>query len=133
MNYDGVVTKLDSDLFLFLLDPDLNEIKDGINISEHECYKNMTHDQLMVVDVTFKDGTKVIDKIDLDEFIYGDTYGRHDVFIYIKDILLFSIRDQDNVFNIPIKEIIDDGNLNETAIDCIMNAKEAKKELEENV
>lgn len=133
MKYDGVVVRLNMDLFLFILDPDLNEIKDGINITEHECYKSMTKDQLMVVDVTFKDGTLDIDKIDLDEFVHGNTYGKHDVFIYIKDILLYSIRDKDNIFNIPIKEILDSGNFNDTVIDCINNSKEEKKELNENV
>lgn len=125
MNYDGVIIKLD-ELFLFLFDPDEKVIKDGINISEHECYKDLNDNQLMVVDVVFKDGTIDIEKIDLDEFIYGDTYGRHDVFIYIKDKMLFYMND-----NKKLKDIIDDGGLNELAIDVISYSKnELNKKIE---
>jgi hypothetical protein len=40
MKYDGIVVKIDK-LYLFILDPDTNEIRDGINISDHECYNEL--------------------------------------------------------------------------------------------
>ena len=67
MKYDGVVIRIE-ELFLFILDPDTNKIRDGINISDHKCYDDLKENQLMVVNVVFKDGTQEIDKIDLEEF-----------------------------------------------------------------
>jgi hypothetical protein len=123
MIYDGVVIRID-ELYLFILDPDKNKIRDGINISEHECYKDLKDDQLMVVNVIFKDGTQEIDKIDLDEFIYGDNYGKHDTFLYIHDITLYSIGDTKNdVQEVKIKNIIEKGELNDVAISCINSTK----------
>jgi hypothetical protein len=120
MKYDGIVVKIDK-LYLFILDPDTNEIRDGINISDHECYNELKDDQLMVVNVVFKDGTKEIDKIDLDEFIYGDKYGEHDVFLNIYDLVLYSVND------IKIESIIEQGELNEVAISCIESTKKLKQ------
>ena len=123
MKYDGVVINLDQ-LYLFILNPDTNAIMDGINISEHECYKDMRKDQLMVVNVSIKDGTKELDNIDLEEFIYGDSYGKFDTFIYIHDIMLFSIGDKKNIDrNVSLEEIIKSGDLNKMALSCIESAK----------
>jgi len=127
MKYDGVVIKIIKKLFLFLLDPDSNKIKDGINISDHECYKDLKPDQMMIVNVTFKDGTLNIEKVDLDEFIHGDTYGEHDTFLYIHDVMMFTINKEDD--NITIEDIIKKGDLNDVAIDCINSSK---KQLEEH-
>lgn len=129
MKYDGVVIKLDDLLYLFILNPDENVIMDGINISEHECYKDLKDEQLMVVDVTFKDGTEEIDKIDLEEFIYGESYGRHDTFIYIHDLMLYSISETDTSKNLSLKKIIKKGEIDKVAIACINSAK---KEILEN-
>ena len=85
MKYDGVVIRFNN-LYLFVYDPDKMEIRDGIVITEHECYKEMKDDQLMVVEVIFRDGTQELDQIDLDEFIYGDSYGIHDTFLEIYDL-----------------------------------------------
>lgn len=127
MKYDGVVSRLIGELFLFVLDPDTNKIMDGINISEHECYKDIKNDQLMVVNVIFKDGTQDIDKIDLEEFIHGDSYGRHDTFIYIYDVMLYSIKDSRiGDEKLSLEDVIRKGEIDEVAISCI---KSAKKEL----
>lgn len=125
MKYDGVVVKIELDkIFLFILDPDTNKIRDGINISGHKCYDPLTDEQLMVVGVIFKDGTQEIDKIDLDEFIYGDTYGVNDTFIYINDLMLFSMSDEIDVDKkVKLKKLIDDGGLNDIAINCINTIK----------
>lgn len=122
MIYDGVVIRIEQ-LYLFLLNPETDEIMDGINISEHECYNDMTDDQLMVVQVEFKDGTLSIDDIDLNEFIHGDKYGRTDIFIYIKDILLFTISNKIKNKFITLKELIDNGNLSDIAKECINTSK----------
>lgn len=125
MKYDGIVIKVDN-LYLFILDPDTNEIRDGINISNHKCYDDLKKDQLMVVNVTFKDGTQDIEKIDLDEFIYGDSYGSHDTFLYIYDVLMFSINN-DNTKDLSIVDIINKGELNDIAISCIETSKKITK------
>lgn len=122
MKYDGVVIRIE-ELFLFILDPDTNKIRDGINISDHKCYDDLKENQLMVVNVVFKDGTQEIDKIDLEEFIYGDSYGEHDTFLYIHDIMLFSIFDNKINKDIELKTLIEKGDLNDVAIDCILNSK----------
>lgn len=125
MTYDGIVIKED-ELFLFIFDPDKNIIRDGINISEHKCYDDLRDEQFMVVDVIFKDGTKEIDKIDLDEFIYGDKYesskDSYDIFIYIHDKMLFSM---DN--GVKLAEVISGGGLNDLAIDSIAMSKKDKE------
>ena len=129
MNYDGVVIRLNELLYLFILNPDTNEIMDGINISDHKCYKEMSNTQLMVVKVTFKDGTKDIDSVDLEEFIYGDSYGTYDTFLHIKDLTLYSIGDKTGIMkNISFKDIIEQGELSSIAIECI---ELTKKQLEE--
>lgn len=123
MKYDGVVIRFDM-LYLFILDPDTDMIRDGITISEHECYKDMKEDQLMVVSVVFKDGTLEIDKIDLDEFIYGDTYGSYDTFLVIEDLMLFSISDrEDNKRSVTLEELVQKGKLNNIAKECIESVK----------
>lgn len=125
MIYEGIVIKEDK-LFLFIFDPDKQIIRDGINISEHTCYNDLKEDQFMVVDVIFKDGTKEIDKIDLDEFIYGDKYesarDNYDIFIYIHDNMLFSMNN-----GVKLEEVINRGGLNKLAIDAIAISKKDKE------
>lgn len=119
MRYDGVVLRVNDILYLFILDPDTNKIRDGINISDHECYKDLNDDKIVVVNVLFKDGTKDIDKIDLDEFIYGDTYGRYDTFILISDVITYLI----NTDEFSLERMIGDGKLNELSLSCIDNSR----------
>jgi len=128
MKYDGIVCRLNKELFLFILNPNDNMIMDGLNISEHECYKNLKDDQLMVVNVIFKDGTEEVDNIDLNAFIYDDVYDRNSVFLYIHDILLYSISKKHNF--VSLKDLIDDGDLNDIAIECIENSKADNIEME---
>lgn len=123
MRYDGVVIRIEKQLYLFVLDPDTSLMMDGMNISDHECYKDVKGDQLMVVDVTFRDGTLELDDLDLYEFIHGDSYGENEIFIKIHDIMLFSIRKEDSIFNITLKQLIENGDLNTVAIDCIERSK----------
>jgi len=112
MIYKGVVGRLDKELYLFMLDPESDNIMDGFVISEHVCYKDLKENQLMSVNVIFKDGTMELDDVDLYEFVHGDSYGRHDIFLNIKDILLFT-------FDIDLEDEIKKGNFNEIAHDCI--------------
>ena len=131
MVYDGVVARIlqeGKDLFyLFMLDPVKNVLVDGINISEHQTYNDLGYDQIMVVNVELKDGTKTLDEIDLDEFIHGDKYGRLDVFIYIKDLLLFTIGDSTNIIKVLILDILEKGEFTDVAVDCINRTKEELK------
>lgn len=122
MKYDGVVIRLDR-LYLFLLDPETNRMMDGVNISEHDCYNNLKDDQLMVVSVIFKDGTVEIENMDLDEFVYGDSYGSHDTFLYINDIMLFTINEETKKEKITLEQLIDNGELNNIATNCIEMSK----------
>ena len=128
MKYDGVVCRLNKELYLFILNPDENVIMDGMNISEHECYNNLKDDQLMVVNVIFKDGTEELDNIDLESFIYDDVYDRNSVFLHIRDILLYSIGKKNQV--ISLKDIVDGDDFNKIAIECIENSKADKIEIE---
>lgn len=135
MKYDGAVIRMnkrEDKLFLFLLDPDTDELKDGINISEHAAYKDMKNSQLMVVEVVFKDGTEEIDRVDLDEFIYGDSYGKYDTFIFIQDKTLFSIgesikKDLDPEL-VSLETIAEKGDLGNIVRECIEKAKNQIKE-----
>lgn len=125
MSYDGIVLKIDK-LYLFLLNPDTNELMDGISISEHKCYDNLKSDQLVVVNVIFKDGTQEIEKVDLEEFIYGDTYGELDTFLFIQDKKIFTINDTENngIKKSSFVEIIESGSLSKLAKECIKNTNE---------
>ena len=127
MIYDGVVIRIAKQLYLFVLDPDTFTMQDGINISDHECYKEVKGDKLMVVDVTFRDGTLELDDLDLDEFIHGDSYGENEIFIKIHDIMLFSISKEDSIKRVSLVELIEKGDLNVIAIDCIEKSKELVK------
>jgi hypothetical protein len=124
MIYDGIVIKVD-ELFLFILDPDEDKLLDGINISEHDCYKDLKKNQLMVVKVIFKDGTQEIDNIDLDEFIHGDRYGMYNVFLHIQDILLFSIGEEVllDIQDVKLEDIIKNGDLENLGKECIEISK----------
>ena len=124
MKYDGVVIRIDDQLYLFILDPKKLEIKDGINISEHTCYKNLKNDQLMVVTAIFMDGTKEINEIeDLEDFIHSEGFCRHDIFIKIRDVALFSIADE-NKKSESLKKIIRKGKLTDIATECIELTKQ---------
>lgn len=127
MKYDGVVLRIEKQLYLFVLDPDTFTMKDGLSITDHECYEDVKGDKLMVVNVVFRDGTLELEDLDLDEFIHGDTYGENDIFIKIHDIMLFSISKEDSIKKITLVELIEKGDLNVIAIDCIEKAKEIEK------
>ena len=121
MKYDGVVIRFDQ-LFLFLLDPETKKLQDGKAISDHERYSDLTNEQLMVVSVEFKDGTKDVDVIDLYDFVHGDKYGVHNIFIKINDVLLYSISEKNS--KLSLLEIAQRGELGDVAVNCIMNSKE---------
>ena len=125
MVYDGVVIRINKILYLFLLNPDDNKIMDGINISDHDCYKDMKDDQIMTVNVIFRDGTQEVEEIDLYEYIHGDSYGIHNIFIHIHDIMLFSINK--NGKNVSLKKLIEKGDLVTIAMECIEISKKEKE------
>ena len=123
MIYDGSIMR-DSktkQLYLFIFDAETNMVKDGISISDHACYKDMRDDQMMVVNVSFKDGTKDVE-VDLDDFIYGDKYGENNIFILIHDLLLFSVSDDENK-PLILDDLVKTGSLNLSIIDIIGIAK----------
>ena len=125
MKYDGVVIRVD-ELYLFILNPETKKLMDGINISDHECYKDLKNDKLVVVKVSIKDGTQEIESVDLEEFIYGESYGRLDTFIYIHDINMFSFTNNDSSEFVSLKDLISNGDLNNVAIECIETTKNIK-------
>lgn len=134
MLYDGVVAKIfdeeEDKIFLFLVDPDTNILKDGVNISdENSIYKDLTYDMLMVVEVMLKDGTKDV-KVDLDDFVNGE-YGQYDIFIHVKDKLSYKLGKNDNEGNVKprlIPEIVKDGEFESVVLECIENCKLFLKE-----
>jgi hypothetical protein len=133
MKYDGVVAKFD-ELYLFILNPNTYKLMDGINLSDHACYNDMKKNQLMVVEVVFKDGTVEIENLDLDEFIYGDKYDKHNTFMMVADINLFSIGDSEKPKkSLSLEKIARNGKLNDIAINCIKLTKESEKEIQENI
>lgn len=125
MNYDGIVVKLSNKLYLFILNPEDNKMTDGMNISEHKCYKDLKNEQLWVVDVEFYDGTLKLEKLDLNEYIYGDSYGDNNIFIKIKDVQLFTYEKEDSIF-FSMESIIRGGKFNEISIDLINQSKKVK-------
>jgi hypothetical protein len=137
MTYDGIVIKVEKkpkdQLYLFFLDPESNNLSDGINISDHKVYDNIRYDQIMVVHISLKDGTLELDKIDLEEFIHGDKYGREDIFLYIRDILLYNIDSEINLFknkiDITAEQIVKNGEMNDLALELIEKSKEDIKNL----
>jgi hypothetical protein len=120
--YDGVVIRID-ELFLFILNTETKKLMDGINISDHECYKDLTDDKLVVVKVSIKDGTQEIEDFDLEEFIYGESYGRLDTFIYIHDIATYSFTNNGSDEFVSLRDLIANGDLNDVAIESIQNSK----------
>lgn len=133
MLYDGVVAKIfdeeEDKIFLFLVDPDTNMIKNGVNISdETHIYKELTYDMLMVVEVMLKDGTKDV-KVNLDDWVNGE-YGQFDIFIHIKDKLSFKLGKNDEKGNIRpriIPDIVSDGEFEDVVLECIENSKKILK------
>ena len=138
MNYDGVVAKIFDDeeladkFFLFLKNPITSEIMDGINISEHQnIYGTLEYNNLMVVSVVLKDGTMELDDVDLEEFIHGDKYGRDDIFLYIQDIILFTIKTSDNP-DVKIYDLLKKGDFSKVANDCIQKSVLQTNEIKKN-
>lgn len=125
MKYDGAVIRLNSGLFLFILDPETNELMDGLGISDHKCYKDLKDNKLMVVNVIFKDGTLELDKIDLDEFIEENKFN---IFIHIYDISLYSVDiEKYNSLCNTFEDIIKNGDFVEIALSCIEDSKKIEK------
>ena len=136
MIYDGIVIKIDNKIdkaqfYLFMVDPVSEELQDGINISEHSCYDDMKTDQVMVVKVTLKDGTMELNDVDLDEFIHGDKYGKHDIFLYIQDQLLYDIGkgEDEGIEKTSLEDVIKNGNLNNLASELIEKTVDELKKL----
>jgi len=133
MEYDGIVTKILQDdedyYYLFLVDPVKKVLVDGVNISEHKAYDDLTYDQLMVVSVELKDGTKILENIDLEDFVHNEKFGKYDIFIYIKDLLLFTIGDHSNLIKLSISNILEKGEFNDVALNCIERTKEELKKI----
>jgi hypothetical protein len=125
MNYDGIVAKLVGKLYLFVLNPEDDKMTDGMNISEHKCYKDLKSDQLWVVNVEFYDGTLKLEKIDLNEYIYGNSYGDNDIFIKIKDVQLFTY-EKDAIF-FTLESVVRGGKFNEISLDLINQSKKIKE------
>jgi len=135
MKYDGVVARIkavEDKFFLFLVDPD-GIMHDGINISDHRnIYEELTYDQLMVVNVILKDGTMEMETIDLDEFIHGDKYPRENIYLYIQDILLYTIG-KDKTKTTKIADILKRGEFSDVAFDCIGDASKQAEDLKKKL
>jgi hypothetical protein len=112
MKFNGVIAKLNNILYLFTYDTIGNKMMDGIHISDNKVYENLKDDELSIVNVDFRDGTLSIDDFDIEEFIYGNGYGDLNVFMYIHDIFIYKM-------NTKIINIIEKGDFNKIAIECI--------------
>jgi hypothetical protein len=127
MKYDGVVARIivenKDKIILFMLDPERNKMSDGVNISDHKnLYNGLKYDQLMVVNVELKDGTLKLEKVDLSEFVHGDTYIKSNIFLYIQDIVIYGLKEK-------IMDIINNRNFDKIALDCIIKAREKIKNI----
>lgn len=125
MKYDGVIARLgeDKELYLFILNPKTKKMMNGLIISE-KGYDDLMDNDLMVVDVIFKDGTKEVKDFDIEGFVYDHKYNLSDIFLSIKNYLMFHI-DYDTT-NMSLEEIIKNGNIDDVAIHCIKNTKDLK-------
>jgi hypothetical protein len=112
MKFNGVIAKLNNILYLFTYNTISNKMMDGIHISENKVYDNLKEDEMSIVNVDFRDGTLSIDDFDIEEFIYGNGYGDLNVFMYIQDIFIYKI-------NTKIINLIEKGDFNKIAIECI--------------
>jgi hypothetical protein len=123
MKYDGVIARLgeNKDLYLFILNPKTKKMMNGLVISE-KGYDDLLDNDLMVVDVIFKDGTKEVKDFDIDGFIYESKYNLNDIFLSIKNYLMYHIENT----NMTLEEIIKNGNIDEVALHCIKNTKDLK-------
>jgi len=132
MTYDAIIAKIfdegEDKIFLFFLDPETGEIKDGLDLLDStDVYLDLTYDTLMVVEVVLKDGTKEVE-IDIDDFIAGK-FGKYDIFIHIRDIMPFKLakkNDNDDDIMLPryVEDVINDGEFQEICTECIKMAKE---------
>lgn len=122
MNYDGVISRLgiNKELYLFILNPKTNKIMNGLLISELDCYKELNTNELIVCDVVFKDGTKEDLSFDLDGFILEGKYDLNNIFLSIRNFLLYHINED---LNITLEDIIKNGEIDTVAIHCIQNTK----------
>jgi len=132
MTYDAIISKIfdegEDKIFLFFLDPETGEIKDGLDLLDStNVYLDLPYDTLMVVEVVLKDGTKEVE-IDIDDFIAGK-FGKYDIFIHIRDIMPFKLakkNDNDDDIMLPryVEDVINDGEFQEICTECIKMAKE---------
>ena len=120
-------------IFLFLIDPKDNTLKDGVNISDDtNIYEKLSYDTIQVVEVLLKDGTIDAD-IDLDAFVNGE-YGLYDIFIHIKDITSFKLGKKNEnkiIQSNTIEQVIYDGEFQDIAIECLELSKKQIQEEED--
>lgn len=106
----GLVYRIDNEVYLSLIDEDIPS--DGIPISEG-IYKSLQDNQISLVNVTIKDGTKIIDDIDINYFVYNESQqNRENLFYEIVDISLFT-------FEVTIKTIVEADGFNGVTKDIL--------------
>jgi len=109
----GLVYRIDDEVYLSLIDNE--KPSDGIPISEG-TYTTLQDNQISLVDVNIKDGTKIVEDIDINYFVYNEAQqNRENLFYEILDISLFT-------FKVPIKEIVEFDGFNGVTKD-ILNYK----------
>jgi hypothetical protein len=104
----------------------LQKMMDGLIISV-KGYHALSDNDLMVVDVIFKDGTKEVKDFDVDGFIYESKYNLSDIFLSVKKYLMYHI-DYETT-NMSLENIIKNGNIDEVALHCIKNTKDLKPKI----
>lgn len=106
----GLVYRINDEIYLSLIDND--KPSDGIPISEG-VYKSLQDNQISLVDVKIKDGSKLLEDIDINYFVYNEArQNKENLFYEIVDISLFT-------FKVTIKEIVESDGFNGVTKDII--------------
>lgn len=95
MQVEGLVYRIDDNIYLSLVEPDGEGCTDGVAISEG-VYETLLNNQISFVDVKITDGTMDIE-MDIYDFVgENQKHEPGDIFYNIKDLQVFSFFENDN-------------------------------------
>lgn len=117
---NGLVFRINDDIFMSLIDFEKETISDGIPISEG-VYTTLQDNQISYIEIEISDGNKPIKIDDIDEFAQN-FYDNENIFYKIKDIMIYG-------FDISIEELYntDSKNFIKYIITKIKTIKNEKK------
>jgi hypothetical protein len=108
MILDGIIFKVEDILYLAFLNPITDELTEAIALDNYEVVSSkLEHNEVIVVTVVLKDGTKELNDVDVINFLNSDVNGlENDIYYTINNKTVYSLR-------VTVEEFCNDGHYDE--------------------